>query len=82
MRGGGRRRITRRNPPDAERVAESRHPLPWRNVPSDGVNHVADANGQPVYDGPDAAEMFRLYSTEAEAEAERAGQRASGETLR
>jgi hypothetical protein len=32
------------------------------------VNHVADANGQPVYDGPDAAEMFRLYGVEAQAE--------------
>jgi hypothetical protein len=42
--------------------------LPWRNQPSDGVNHVADANGQPVYDGPDAAEMFRLYDVEAQAE--------------
>lgn len=55
--------------------AESKNPLPWRNRPSDGLNHVADANGRPVYDGPDAAEMFRLYS--AEAQAERAGQSAA-----
>jgi hypothetical protein len=46
----------------------SRHPLPWRNRPADGENHVADANGQPVYDGPDAAEMFRLYGDEAQSE--------------
>jgi hypothetical protein len=46
----------------------SRHPLPWRNRPANGENHVADANGQPVYDGPDAAEMFRLYGDEAQAE--------------
>lgn len=51
---------------------EPAQPLPWRNQPSGGLNHVADANGRPVYDGPDAAEMFRLYS--AEARAERAGQ--------
>jgi hypothetical protein len=51
---------------------EFTHPLPWRNQPSDGLNHVADANGRPVYDGLDAAEMFRLYG--AEAQAERAGQ--------
>jgi hypothetical protein len=54
---------------------EPTHPLPWRNQPSDGLNHVADANGRPVYDGPDAAEMFRLYS--AEAQAERAGRPAA-----
>jgi hypothetical protein len=45
----------------------STHPLPWRNEPSDGLNHVADANGRRVYDGPDAAEMFRLYSAETRA---------------
>jgi hypothetical protein len=56
---------------------ESKNPLPWRNQPSDGMNHVADANGRPVYDGPDAAEMFRLYSAEAQAEkaAQPAGRR-------
>ena len=68
MRDGGKRRITRRKSPDIGRIRESRNPLPWRNQPSDGLNHVADANGQPVYDGPDAAEMFRLYSVEAQAE--------------
>jgi hypothetical protein len=47
---------------------ESTHPLPWRNEPFDGLNHVADANGRRVYDGSDAAEMFRLYSAEAQAE--------------
>jgi hypothetical protein len=72
MRDGGKRRVIRRKSHDVGRVPESRNPLPWRNEPSDGVNHVADANGRPVYDGPDAAEMFRLYS--AEAQAERAGQ--------
>jgi hypothetical protein len=45
----------------------STHPLPWRNEPSGGLNHVADANGRRVYDGSDAAEMFRLYSAEAQA---------------
>jgi hypothetical protein len=70
MRDSGkrRRRITRRKSADVGRIRESRNPLPWRNQPSDGLNHVADANGQPVYDGPDAAEMFRLYSVEAQAE--------------
>lgn len=42
----------------------SRHRLPWRNEPSDGENHVTDADGHAVYDGADAAEMFRLYSAE------------------
>jgi hypothetical protein len=42
----------------------SRHPLPWRNEPSDGENHVTDADGHAVYDGADAGEMFRLYSAE------------------
>jgi hypothetical protein len=51
----------------------SRHPLPWRNEPSDGENHVTDANGLAVYDGADAAEMFRLYGIEDQTErAERA----------
>jgi hypothetical protein len=72
MAGGGKRRITRRKAAGTGQVPESGNPLPWRNQPSDGVNHVADANGQPVYDGPDAAEMFRLYGVEAQAE--RAGQ--------
>lgn len=62
-----------RKSPDIGQIprTESKNPLPWRNQPSDGLNHVADANGRPVYDGPDAAEMFRLYS--AEAQTERAG---------
>ncbi len=46
------------------------HPLPWRNQPSGGENHVTDAHGEPVYDGADAAEMFRLYSRQAQAEAD------------
>ena len=46
-----------------------RHPLPWRNQPSEGENHVTDARGEPVYDGADAAEMFRLYGRQARAEA-------------
>jgi hypothetical protein len=49
-------------------VRAARHPLPWRNQPSGGENHVTDANGRPVYDGSDAAEMFRLYGVEAQAE--------------
>jgi hypothetical protein len=49
-------------------IRTSRHPLPWRNDPSGGENHVADANGLPVYDGSDAAEMFRLYRDESRAE--------------
>ncbi|TWF80676.1 hypothetical protein FHX44_116619 [Pseudonocardia hierapolitana] len=71
MGSGEKRRITRRKSPDAGQVPESRSPLPWRNDPSEGVNHVADANGKPVYDGPDAAEMFRLYSAEADREPSR-----------
>ena len=47
-----------------------RHPLPWRNQPSEGENHVTDAYGESVYDGADAAEMFRLYG-QAQAEADR-----------
>lgn len=46
-----------------------RHPLPWRNTPFAGENHVIDANGKPVYNGADAAEMFRLYDLQAQAEA-------------
>jgi hypothetical protein len=49
-----------------QRVSE--HPLPWRNRPSGGQNHVADAHERPVYDGPDAAEMFRLYGDEVRRE--------------
>jgi hypothetical protein len=49
-------------------VPSSRHPLPWRNEPSDGENHVTDANGLPVYDGADTAEMFRLYGVEDQAD--------------
>ena len=45
-----------------------RHPLPWQNTPSDGDNHLRDADGRSVYDGPDAAEMFRLYDAAAQAE--------------
>ena len=47
---------------------QPRRPLPWRNAPSNGENHVTDANGLVVYDGSDAAEMFRLYGDEAQAE--------------
>ena len=45
-----------------------RHPLPWRNTPSGGENHLRDADGRAVYDGPDAAEMFRLYGDAAQAD--------------
>jgi hypothetical protein len=68
MSSGGKRRITRKKASGTEQAPEAGNPLPWRNQPSDGVNHVADANGQPVYDGPDAAEMFRLFSVEVQAE--------------
>jgi hypothetical protein len=63
------RRVLQKKPRDSGQIPrpESTHPLPWRNQPSDGLNHVADANGRPVYDGSDAAEMFRLYSAETEA---------------
>ena len=47
----------------------SKHPLPWRNTPSGGENHVTDANGRRVYHGPDGAEMFRLYAGAAQAAA-------------
>jgi hypothetical protein len=47
----------------------TRHPLPWRNTPSGGENHVTEANGRRVYDGPDGAEMFRLYAGAAQAPA-------------
>lgn len=48
-------------------VRAARHPLPWLNQPSGGENHVTDANGRPVYDGSDTAEMFRLYGVETQA---------------
>jgi hypothetical protein len=54
---------------------EPENPLPWRNQPSDGLNHLTDANGRPVYDGPDAAEMFRLYSAALAEQAERSAAR-------
>lgn len=62
--------IFEKKPEDTGKVPAraSRHPLPWRNEPAGGENHVADANGRPVYDGTNAAEMFRLYGDEAQAE--------------
>jgi len=48
----------------------SHHPLPWWNTPSGGDNHVSDAEGRPVYNGPDTAEMFRLYTDAVQAEHE------------
>jgi hypothetical protein len=63
-------RSVRENHPSAVDTSRSlRHPLPWRNTPSGGENHLTDANGQSVYDGPDAAEMFRLYGHAAQAAA-------------
>ena len=50
----------------ADTPAWARHPLPWRNTPSGGVNHVRDADGRSVYDGTDTAEMFRLYDAAAQ----------------
>jgi hypothetical protein len=49
----------------------SQHPLPWRNTPSGGENHLTDATGRSVYDGADADEMFRLYAGAAQAAARR-----------
>jgi len=53
---------------DVDASPRPQHPLPWRNTPSGGENHLRDADGRPVYDGPDAAEMFRLYDAAAQAE--------------
>ena len=53
----------------------SHHRLPWWNTPSGGENHVSDAAGRPVYNGADAAEMFRLYTDAVQAEAEVAARR-------
>ena len=53
--------------PVVDTTRRAKHPLPWRNTPSGGENHLRDADGQSVYDGPDAAEMFRLYSDAAQA---------------
>lgn len=55
------------------------HPLPWRNTPARGENHVSDAEGRLVYNGSDAAEMFRLYMdvVQADAEAEVVARRAA-----
>ena len=38
------------------------HPLPWRNTPVDGANHLTDVRGDVVYVGYDASEMFRLLA--------------------
>ena len=38
------------------------HPLPWRNTPTGGENHLIDARGDVVYVGCDATEMFRLLA--------------------
>jgi hypothetical protein len=46
---------------DAAALAR-RHPLPWQNTPAGGENHVTDAREDTVYDGSDAAEMFRLLA--------------------
>jgi hypothetical protein len=61
---------------DSSRLAH--HPLPWWNTPVRGENHVSDAEGRLVYNGSDAAEMFRLYTAavQADAEAEGVGRRA------
>ena len=57
----------------------SHHPLPWWNTPAGGENHVSDAEGRLVYNGSDAAEMFRLYTdaVQADAEAEVVARRAA-----
>lgn len=59
---------SRHDQPTQPAAPATRHPLPWRNEPADGDNHVTDADGRPVYDGPDPAEMFRLYGDEEQAE--------------
>jgi hypothetical protein len=51
--------------------------LPWWNTPAGGENHVSDAEGRSVYDGSDAAEMFRLYTAAAQADAEAVVRRAA-----
>ena len=62
----------------------SHHPLPWWNAPEGGENHVSDAEGRLVYSGPDAAEMFRLYTDaiQADAEAELIARRAADHSRR
>jgi hypothetical protein len=59
-----------RNGAVIDHLRRSHHPLPWWNRPSGGENHVSDADGLPVYNGADAAEMFRLYTCAVQAEAE------------
>ena len=59
---------TQHDQPTQPAAPATRHPLPWRNEPADGENHVTDADGLPVYDGADSAEMFRLYGDEERAE--------------
>jgi hypothetical protein len=59
-----------RNGAVIDSAQRSHHPLPWRNTPSGGENHVSDAAGRPVYDGVAAAEMFRLYTDAVQAESE------------
>jgi hypothetical protein len=66
-----------RNGAVIESSLRSRHPLPWWNTPSGGENHVSDAEGRLVYNGPDAAEMFRLYTDEVHADAEVVARRAA-----
>jgi hypothetical protein len=59
-----------RNGAVIDSLRRSHHPLPWWNTPSGGENHVSDAAGRPVYNGADAAEMFRLYTDAVQAESE------------
>ena len=63
------RSILKNDTAGADSPQWSQHPLPWRNTPSTGENHVTDANGRRVYDGLDSAEMFRLYAGAAQAAA-------------
>jgi hypothetical protein len=63
------RPILKNDTADVDGPQSSQHPLPWRNTPSGGENHVTDANGRLVYDGLDGAEMFRLYADATQAAA-------------
>ena len=77
---GGRsadvRSVLKNREPVTKSSRRSHHPLPWWNRPSGGENHVSDAAGRSVYDGLDAAEMFRLYTDTVQAEAEVTGRHA------
>jgi hypothetical protein len=58
-----RHELTQRSDDGAETPSGAEpHPLPWRNTPTGGENHLTDARGDVVYVGCDASEMFRLLA--------------------